>query len=229
MKLKILGMALLALAATSAFAVTNASGTVAGHFTHEGPTNNARIVAHEAATTPHQLTFFHLKPGTHETDGNPIHCEKSTYEGTVTTKTVTTITMTPTYTNCTTNDEDGTKVTVDVNGCSYTFSSHGPNTHGTVTIDCPVGKQIEITHPLCTITIPAQTHATTLTGGITYDTVVENNKHALTATVTVNTITGHYHAGLCVFLGTAQKFQMVGSVTVTGEDHAGNRIPITHT
>ena len=239
MKLKILGAALLALAATSAFAVTNASGTVKGHFVHEGPQDSAWITAHEGATTPHALEFTRLANGSHATTGEAIHCKTSTYIGTVPAKTVDTIEMTPTYSECTTSG--GTGVTVDVNGCSYTFSSHGANTHGTVNIDCPT-KPIEITHPNCTIRIPGQTTAATLTEGITYDTVKETvggkEVHALTGTVTVNTITGHFEGGICIFLGTSHKFEMKGSVTIRGFDdlggtHAspneGEPINITHT
>jgi len=230
MKLKILGLALLALAATSAFAVTNASGTLGGHFVHEGPGANAKIVAHESKLTEHKLQFFLLNAGAHTTNANfkAIECEKSTYEGTVTAKTVTSITMAPTYTNCATTGEATGSVHVHVNGCTYTFTSAAGANHGTVDILCPAGKAIEITHTPqgCTIKVPAQTALS----GIKYDTVVENNKHSLTATVTVNTITGHFEAGLCVFLGTNQKFEMVGSVTITGLDHAtGAQIPITQT
>lgn len=219
MKFKILGMALLAFAATSAFAVTNAMGTANGHFVHHNPNGESVwITGHESATTTHELTFYHLKPGTHEKDADPIHCETSTYVGTVPATTVTSIVLTPTYTNCTT--ESGTKLVapgVHVNGCSYTFSSQGTRKHGTVNIDCPT-KPIEITHPNCTIKIPGQTTAATLTEGISYKNEADGT---ITATVTVNTITGHYEAGLCVFLGTAQKFKMEGSVTIKGYEDLG--------
>lgn len=240
-KLKILGMGLLALMATSAFAAMNASAVVPlkSHFTHEGPTENAIITAHEAKGTSHRLKFYHLKNG-HETDGKPIECEKATYEGTVTKKTVQQIQLFPTYTNCATEGDPTGSVTVTPNGCSYTFFSGGNNTHGTVEVDCPTGKTIVIKHQNCEITVPAQTTAGTLTEGVTYDTVTEEVSgkfiHSLTATVTVNTITGHYHGGICIFLGTAQKFEMRGSVTVKGYEDLGGtpavegaQIGITHT
>lgn len=235
MKLKILGLGLLALMATSAFAVMNASATVSGHFTHEGPGNSAQIKGEEAKGTSHQLKFYHLKTNSHETDtSKPIECEKATYEGTTATKTTNVIQMFPTYTKCNTEGDPTDSVKVTPEGCSYTFFSHGANTHGTVAIDCMPGKAIKIHHQNCEITVPAQTTEATLTEGITYDTIeetVEGSKvHALTATVTVNTITGHYHSGLCVFLGTNQKFEMRGSVTVRGFDPTtGKQIGITHT
>lgn len=219
MKLRIFGMALLALAAMSAVAAMNASATPDGHFVHDGQDGEAWITAHEGATTPHALEFTRLASGTHNTTGEAIHCKTSTYLGTAASATVTSIQVTPTYTECTTSG--GTGVVVDVNGCSYTFSSQGIRKHGTVNIDCPPEKAIEITHPNCNITIPAQTTANTLTEGISYKIEPENGKHILTATVTVNTITGHFHGGICIFLGTSHKFEMKGSVTVRGFEHLG--------
>lgn len=235
MKLKILGAALLALVATSAFAVMNASANKdIGHFVHDGKTKNAIITGHEGKKTEHALKFYRLNPGTHTTaDSPPIECEKSTYVGTVSEFTVKSITMTPTYTNCATEGGVTDSVKVTVNGCGYTFYSHGGNTHGTAEIHCPAGKTIEVHHPNCTINMPAQTTAATMTEGITYDNVTENGKHALTATVTVNTITGFFEGGICVFLGTNQKFEMKGSVTITGYEDAegveGAQLSITHT
>jgi hypothetical protein len=237
MKRKILGMALLAAAATSAFAVVNASAVVPAnsHFYHHAPTTNAWITGHEASGTLHQLKFYRLNAGSHTTIQPPIECEQATYTATVTTRTVSPITMTPHYTKCKTEGGTPDEVKVDVNGCDYTFSPHGANKHGTVRVDCPAGKAIEITHPNCTTKIPAQIpSATTLTEGINYTPVEEGGVKALTADVTVRTITGHLESGLCVFLGTNWKFEMVGSVTVKGyEDLAngtqGAQIPITHT
>jgi hypothetical protein len=231
MKLKVLGAAFLAFAATSAFAVTHVSATTAGHFTHEGATNNTIITGHE-----HQLEFIRLAAGTYNTTGEPIICNTSQYTGKVEAKTVTSIQMFPKYTDCTTTSSG---VTVFQNHCSYTFSSQGAGKHGTVVIDCPAGKAIEITTPGCVTRVPAQTTASTLTEGVSYKTVAEG-KLALTAEVTVNTITVHFESGICVFLGTAHKFEMKGSVTVKGYDYVsgnatehtlveGAQIPITST
>jgi len=237
-KLKALGLGLLAVLATSAFAGINASATVGGHFVHHGPQNSAVITAHEAKGSLHQLKFYHLKANSHETDPDalPIECEKATYEGTASAKSVTEITLTPTYTNCNTEGGVAGSVTVTPNGCGYKFLSQGLNKHGTVEVECPAGKAIVIKHPNCEITVPAQKAPETLTEGVVYHNVVEpNGKSALTATVTLKTITGHYHGGICIFLGTSQKFEMIGSVTVKGYEDLGGANPeglpisITHT
>jgi hypothetical protein len=222
LKLKVLGLGLLAVMATSAFASMNASAKVSGHFTHAGATTNAIIKGEENKLTSH---FLHFQGPS----GKPITCEKATYEGTVTERTVQVIQVFPTYTNCATKEELTGTVKVTTNGCSYTFFSQGANAHGTVSIDCPEGKAIEIHHENCTITVGAQTPtATRLTGGINYTTTVEP-VHALTADVTVSNIDSQYHGGVCIFLGTSQKFTMTGSVTVKGFDHPGGQIAITST
>jgi len=220
-KLKVLGLGLLAVMATSAFSVMNAGAVVGGHFIHKGAGGKAVITGHEAKGTSHQLKFYHLKTNSHETDPEalPIECETAKYEGTVTTETVTSIQMYPTYTKCNTEGGVPGSVTVTPNGCSYTFFSQGANKHGTAQVDCAAGKAIVINHPNCEITIPAQT---TMTEGLTYTATVEG-QNSITADVTVNTITGQYHGGICIFLGTTQKFEMKGSVTVKGYEHLGGK------
>ncbi len=218
LKLKILGLGLLAIMATSAFAVTNASGTANGHFYHHAVGEKAAITAEDGLTTAHKLEFTRLTPGSHATTGNPISCEKSQYTGEVSTRTNTVIQVYPVYTRCKTVAE-GTvydEVKVTPNGCSYTFSAQGNRQHGTVEVDCPVGKAIEIHHPNCTTTVPAQTTAATMTEGISYTNLADGT---ITAHVTVNTIWGQFHGGICIFLGTEQKFEMKGTVTVKGFEY----------
>ena len=221
MKLKILGLAILACAATSAFAVTNASGTADGHFEHHGATNNAVITAHDGSQTEHKLEFTRLKANSHDIDTSAaaITCTTSEYQGQVATKTVTTIELFPKYSGCYTTGAAHGSVVVHTNKCSYTFSAQGAREHGTVNVDCNHGGAIEITHQNCTIKVPAQTTAATLTEGISYTEKDENGKKILTADVTVTTITGHYESGICIFLGTSQKFRMEGSVTVRGYEY----------
>lgn len=219
MKFKILGMAILALAATSALAVTNASGTANGHFYHHAVGEKAAITANDGEGTAHELRFTRLSAGTHNTTGSPITCKNSEYTGEVSTRTNSVIQVYPAYRECTTV-ENGTAVTVTTNGCSYTFSAQGNRKHGTVNIDCPGSLGIEIHHPNCTSTVPAQTaSASTLTEGISYTNVKEGGVDTVTAHVTVNTIQGHFEGGICVFLGTNHKFEMKGSVTVRGFEY----------
>jgi hypothetical protein len=218
LKLKILGLGVLAVMATSAFAAMNASATVSGHFTNEASDGHAAVTGTENAT--HFTEFI-------SDAGSVIRCTKASYSGTVTQATVQSITITPKYDECETPGENPTPVTVTMNGCDYTFFSNA-TTHGTVAIDCGPNNSIEIHHPNCTMTVPAQVPGATITKGITYTTTVEG-KHTLTANVTVEEITTEYHGGICIFLGTNHKFKMIGSATISAENTAGQQVGITST
>jgi hypothetical protein len=232
LKLKILGIGVLAVVATSAFAVMNASATVTGHFTHEGPLTTATIVGNETGVhSAHYLQF----QGTEQTgtnSGAAIVCTSATYHGVAAAKTVTELTVTPSYTGCaTTTGSTWGEVSVTMNGCNYIFysnsaaSTHTPTAHATVTVNCPAGKAIEIHHPNCTITVPHQSLK-----GVTYTTTVEN-KHSLTVNVTISHIAAEYHGGFCIFLGTNHIFDMNGAVKVRAQVSATNpeQVPITAT
>ena len=224
MKLKALGLGLLAMIAVSGFAAVNATGETGGHFTSDSPNGKTVITGTEKQGTSHttQLAVEGL---------SGIHCEHALYEATAGAATVESLTVTPTYTKCTTSPSGATNVVVDHNGCNYTFTigKKIATVHQTVSIVCPAGKAIVITHPECEITVPPQT----LTG-ITYNTVVEENKHAITlvAEIGVNgtpKLTTQFHAGFCVLLGTTHLGSFTGSVTVKGyEDQSTLSEPYKH-
>lgn len=218
-KLKALGLGLLAVLATSAFAAMNATAETGGHFVHHGPTNHATVVGEETLGTEHTLDFI-------SEGGSEIGCTVADYHGTVAAKTVESITIFPTWEECYTTGST-TKFDVDENGCWFTFTigRKGQTApHHTVHLLCPTGETIEITHPSCRIHIPPQT----LTG-VTYKEDEVGGKKAITLESTVKNITSHYESGICVFLGTKHLAEMVGSVTVWGEDTEGKRIDITAT
>ena len=204
MKLKALGLGLLAAMAMSAFAVVNASAKVDGHFTSDKATTT--IKGTENAT--HQVKFS-------VEGGTTIECKKVTYSGTVGSPTVTQITITPTYAECQTTGGTANAVTVTMNDCDYVFYSQGKQKHGTVTVNCPEGKKIEIHHPNCTISIGTQ-HA--LSNGIAYT----NTATGITANVTVGNIAAEYHNGLCSFLGTNHTADMARAAIIEGESGEGS-------
>jgi hypothetical protein len=168
--LKALGLALLAALALSAVAATGAQAEnkETGRFTAE---------KFPAVATGHQegeVNRLKITTGAGETVRS-IECASATYEATLPEKS-TSLTVTPHYTGCKNND--GIEVHVDLNGCDFKFTSETytkatEETHGKVHIECPVGKQIEITvrnpfgtttgAPLCVIDIKAQTGKATLT------------------------------------------------------------------
>ena len=222
LKLKALGLGLLAVMAMSAFAAVNASATINGHFT--STTDDLILTGTDQYGTKHQLVFKETG-----SSGVGISCTDSHYHGALSgdpATTSTSVQLTPTYKNCATESGTWGDVTVKHDaGCDtkvYKFHSRTPNGHGTVTVECG----ITISHPNCTIRVPKQNPS----GGIVYTTSNEGGSHEITADVTVTNIIGQYEGGICVFLGTNHTFTMNGSVTLWGLDAiTGARVPVTAT
>lgn len=219
-KLKALGLGLLAILATSAFTVLNASANTPknSHFTSES--HHVVLKGTDAfATGSPNVLRFHPESG-----GAAITCTHATYHGTQTGEAATTsqsVQVRPHYTNCATEGGTWGSITVDVpTSCGtnvYEFTSGNP---GTIHVNC----EITITHgSTCTIKVPPQTLS-----GATYTTAERSGKHSLI--VDINTgVTSHYEAGFCIFLGTTHTSTMTGSSAVWGENSEGGAIGITHT
>jgi hypothetical protein len=230
-KLKILGLGVLAVMATSAFAVVNASATITGHFTAEPTEHHVIVKGTDAYGSAHQLVFKETG-----STGPGISCTHSEYHGTlgaagtpVESTTTQSVTVRPKYTNCATENETwGTTSVIVPESCGtnvFQFTSRTTG-HGTVKVNCT----ITIKHPNCEITVPSgQLLGGAAGNGVTWTTTVEKEKHALTANITVLNIAGQFHGGICVFLGTPHTFTMTGSATVWGENTVGGRVGITHT
>jgi hypothetical protein len=221
LKLKALGLGLVAAMAMGAFAVVNASAFTGGHFTSQATEHHLIVKGEETFPGNHNLTFQRTVDGA--ASGEPIKCTRAVYHGTLSGTDATTtqsVSVTPKYEECSTGGVAPHNVTVHhLSSCGtniYQFTSGNP---GTIHVRCPV----TVTHPNCTIRMPEQT-----VSGATYNTTVESNKHALTVNIEVPAITGHFESGFCVFLGTTQNFHMKGSVTVWAENTAGGRVGITH-
>lgn len=211
LKLKVLGLGLLAVMATSAFAAAHVSAETGGHFTVD-----AHGTIHGFETAPNHV--IHLVSAS----GSEIGCSTESYTGSISSLTTTSVKITPLWDNCTTTN-DGTVVTVTENGCYFEFTSGKTGqTHHTAHFICPT-KSLEIIHPNCTIRVPGQTAT-----GVTYDTITMDNKHAITLNSTAK-VTAHYEAGICIFLGTTQTSEMRGSVTVQATDTQGKPTNLTST
>lgn len=218
-KLKALGLGLLAAMAMSAVAVMNAGAETGGHFVSSASHTN--LIGEESGTN-HRVKFA-------SDGGTPIECTKATYTGTMSGSTATEVSIKPHYTECRTEDApvNEHKVVVHMNGCEYNFTvGQNPEGHNTVHLVCPTGVSgATITHPNCTMRMPAQTPA----DGVAYTSDTSGPAHAITADVTATGITAHYEGGICVFLGTKHTATMTGSVTLRGEDTNGNPASITAT
>jgi hypothetical protein len=215
-KLKALGLGLIAAMAMGSFAVVNASATVSGHFTQDSG-GTATITGKESFGTAHRLKFA-------SDGGTPIECDVAHYSGTVAAATVTTMEVVPAYSQCHTEKEAAGTVTVDVNKCSFVF--HSGTGHATTGLKCPAGVAgILITHPNCTMRMPPQEKLS----GVTYTQTTEATKHTITLDATVSKITAHYEGGICIFLGTTHSATMTGSATVEGLNAGGTRVNVTAT
>jgi hypothetical protein len=86
------------------------------------------------------------------TSAGTVTCSVAHFEGTFTSSTATSQTITPKYEKCTAFGF--INVPIHINGCDYNFTAA---TGGQVHIICAAGKAIEITTPGCTTTVGTQT------------------------------------------------------------------------
>lgn len=213
-KLKALGVALLAAMSVSAVAVMNASAATQGHF--ESDIDHTLIVGFEGGTHNLHLTNHGLS--------GEVGCTEDNYHATTTSKTVTSITVTASYSGCTTTGTQ-TSVPVDMNGCHYTFTVTSPveTTHSPVHVICPAGQAIKVTHPNCTVTV----HPQTVESAVKY-TTTKPVLHEITLDVTAQFTTTRH--GLCQFIApTNGTGTLGGSATVKGFDTEEKQVNITAT
>jgi hypothetical protein len=203
-KLKALGFGLIVAMAMSAMAVVNATAETGGHFV-SAAAGTTTIVGSELGS--HVLHF--ISEGSAE--GARMGCDEDSYTGTASGGTATEITITPNWNKCYTTGTPEAKFDIDERGCHLLFKvGKAPTGHNTVDVSCPTGVAgILITHPNCGIVVPPQT-----VNGVSYTN--QGLPHEVTLTSTVRGITAHYHSGFCIFLGTAHKWEINGSVTVKG-------------
>lgn len=141
---KVLGLALVAVLAMSAFAAAGASAAtkfVAG-------TSTAKVVADQVASENHVFTV----------DGSEVKCSTAHFEtaGEVASP-ATSITVHPTYSGCTAFGFLG--ATVNTTGCDYQLFASG-----SINVLCSGSNQIIITAATCEAKVPAQEIAS----GVTY-------------------------------------------------------------
>lgn len=173
--LKALGLALVALVAMSALFSSAAS---AG-FESEAETTTLTATALETQK-------FQVKAG-----GLTIQCNTITLDSsTQTSKKTTTVTVSPTYTNCL--NLIGVPVSIHSNGCKYVFHSNAGSTTGTTDVECEGTKGIEITiGSLCTYKIDTQTGLSAVNfknkgAGTTREVELEPVVNGITSTLITN-------------------------------------------
>lgn len=212
-KLKTLGLALVAALAVGVVGVMGATASTGGHFISE----KSHTIIKAEQVSSHVLFDHELGIG--------ITCKKASFEGTSNAETTTALTITPHYTECSGGGDSSVDVTM--NGCAYIFTVNtSPATSDNTThVECPEGKVIEVhvDPPLvgtCTITIKAQTPK----GGLTYETGESSGKHDIFSNITVSEIHAVKHeSGFGCFgeSGTSQTATLNGTATVKGFETDG--------
>ena len=124
-KFKSLGLALFATLALGAVMASAASAT---EFT--AASYPVAYSATQSATEPHVFTA----------DTYEITCKDVTFTGEAAV-TSTTVTLTPTYHECT---AFGLRATITLNGCDYRFHLAATGNNATVDLVCPAGKDVTI-------------------------------------------------------------------------------------
>lgn len=216
LKLKMLGLGMIATLAMSAAVAMNATAETGGHFT---------LGATHTTITGQQVVVIEFIDAE---VGIAISCKKATFSGTVSATTVTEITIFPTYSECS-SSLGVAHITMDE--CHYTFTIGKKSTnHNTVHLICPVGhlSQIHQTSAFgtCTYTLKAQTP----TGGVAYTTGGTGQTHDITADLTVSGVHAERHGGPCAIVPTTTtKSELKGTMTIQAFDTDGIQVGITAT
>jgi hypothetical protein len=214
-KLKALGLGLLAACAMSAVVVMNASAETGGHFI-AGEDHTVLLGEEEADNI-----FAY--------GGQEVTCNEAEFTGTTTEATQTQITITPHYDDCQANFI--TPAHVRMNGCDYLFTVNKTpaSKHNTVHLTgCAKPIEVEITIPFasdCTLTIKEQTPAG---GGVLYTNVATSPDY-VTADITVSEIHVVRDGNSICGAATGETGALNGTATLKGFDTAGNQVGVTAT
>lgn len=203
--LKILCLAVFGALALGAVGAPAASAVPQFHFESE------HTILTGTQTTGLELTF----------DAGKVKCGTANFDGTSSMLTTTTITLNPTFANCTIKKgEAEAEAEITFNGCAFLFHV-GPNEEhltGATGIECP-DFVIEIHAPQCTITVPQQGPFLT---SVTFTNEGAETTRSVVLDLTVGGI--HYveHGANCANeTQTTNNGSLTGRITVTGENTMG--------
>ena len=222
--LRILGLALIAAFAMSAMVASVASAT---------------SFWFKSANSWTVLTGSQIGSDQFTTNSGTVACSTTSYTGSQSGTTATTVSLVPTYSGC---EISGVSLTIHTNGCVYELHTHTKTSATqhtvTTTIVCPTTTspshkthQIEMTvgKPTrkCTIDVPEQTIATgvTLTNAGTSPTDIKADISIATG-ITYSETAGT-GAGACIQALDQTNGAYTGSATISGEDTASNLIGIS--
>jgi hypothetical protein len=218
LKIKALGLALLAMTALAAIAASSAQ---AGTF--DVGTPHGVLIGHSEPSQQHQFT---LKRTNGETLS--LKCATASFEGTTQGESITGATVTPTFEKCVLF---GLATPILMNGCKFRSEGGEPMTFLFAIVGCTAGKQMQIKNAACTLDIPEQT-------GLSHVVATNLPSNQVTVAGTVSNLTATQTGALCpdgnnhhsslTFLSntTVKAFRYLGSQLVTKHGHQyGESIP----
>jgi hypothetical protein len=213
-KLKVLGLALVAILAMSAMVASAASA--------------ASFTSSQAKTT---IVGEQVVANTFTVNGQTVTCKTTTFHGETLATQVESVTVTPTYTNCTAFGFAEAKVTGfghygEASKCDYKLYASGK-----ADLVCPAGTEIVVEAGTCKTHIKNQTGL----GTVTYTTGTNLGVHDLTLDLNLTGIHAVTTGGfLCPLGGTGHtttftNATLTGTVTASGKDPVTlNPVSITH-
>lgn len=200
--LKVLGLAAVAVLATTAVMASAAS---AAEFHHTGE-ENARTMASNAGQGAHVFTAGLI---------GSISCNTATFTGTKYLPSASpTVEVAPAYSGCTFLGISNVEVKME--GCTYEFYIEGPPFKGKVVIKCPEGKKINFTASGCKVEVGPQS-----VNSVSY-TNLENETVKVASSVTGITYTGSLACPGAT--GTHSDGTYTGSAIATAETEFGETV-----
>lgn len=206
--IKILGLGLLAALAVSAVAAPAASANPKFHSEFAG----IFLTGGQTGIVANTLT----------TDLGEMKCNVVKFAGTQAPMTTTTMTLKPIYEEC---KIAGEKAVVTLNGCRYTFhlEEQTEPIEARMGIECPIGQELEIDTPECTITIPPQKPLQE----VTFTNEGAEKTRSIIADLNVSGIHYEEHGAGCVgATETTENGTYTGVITVKGEDSEEHHVGI---
>jgi hypothetical protein len=210
-KLKMLGLALVAVFAMNAVGASAASAVQLHSNTTSGTTHITGIPQIEGI--PNQFDLA---------NGTPVKCTTTVFDATYTGTTTSDLTVTPTYSGCT---AAGQKAEINMGGCTYTITTPTlvapletkDHYDAVAHIICPAGKEIVINVPTagCKVFVKAQA-----AGGVidlTNITSPEANKDDILIKSTVTATYTTEKGGICGAAGTGN---LTGEITAKAYNNA---------
>jgi hypothetical protein len=217
-KLKILGLGFLATMAIGSFAVTSTTANTGGHIAFGANEGTFQIYENPNHRLEFSIAGF-----------KSFICPESLYEGPYFASKTSAVYFTRANAlKCMTKNGTPGELDIDFNGCGLEFKiGKKALSDNTTDIICKEGKPFEITHPNCTIKVPAQPGF----AGVSYKHVMENGKHVLTLELTVGgeEAETYFESGICVFLGTSHGMVVTGGMTIKAFDKEKKQVSVTAT